>query len=333
MQVHKAGSSTIYNLLARYAINHDLNVALPELDLNLQCSHTFGPIKEDHVIPLAPGQPYHTLFSHMTYNRSVLDRFLPEDAFYVSIMRDPFQRFLSGSYYYRTLKPPALNNTENAALKAYFRYISRRKGLEGDCRLHNSILCDTGLPAAQQKNEAAVRQHLSKLDQELDLMLVMEHFAESVILLKRRACLQLKDVLYFKANTARDMRVHEVLAEDVATFRAWQSGDYMAYEHFYPKFWAEIGKEGDDFHREVSHLKDVNERVANYCSAINKGETLAVARSEWNEEFTVNSTDCRLMKIREVRMHKLLVERTWDRRSKGGYRETREIIPQWTPTC
>ena len=332
--MHKAGSTTVYNILGRYSLNHDLNVALPELDLDSHCRHTFGPIKEEHVIPLAPGQSYHMLFSHMTYNRSVIERFMPKDSFYVAIMREPFRRFLSGAYFYGGLRAPPENNTGNELFKAYLGDMRRRAKWAGDCRYHNSILCDTGMPLALQEDERAVEDHIAKMDRELDLMLVVEHFDESVVLLKRRACLQIKDIIYHKMNSRKSTaRKHLILEEDVAEFRAWQKSDYLAYEHFYPKFWEEIRKEGEDFHQEVSYFKDLNKRVGNYCSKAKEWDTLVVPKSQWNDVFTFDTRDCELFKIGEVAMHRMLVRRTWDRRKRGGYRETRETIPEWMPTC
>ena len=352
VQVHKAGSSTIYNMLARYALSHDLNVALPELPFTGFCYHTFGPIKEEHVIPLAPGQTYHMLFSHMTYNRSVIERFMPRDSFYVAIMREPFQKFLSSSYYNGRLKPPAVNNTGNVAVKFFLRSMkesakkqaacSKENSLfcsrllskmEGECRFQNSIVCDTGLQWSLQNDETAVKQHLKKLDQELDLMLVMEHFAESLVLFKRRAGLQLKDVLYFKANSRKNPNQHQILEEDVLEIKELEKGDYLAYEHFYPKFWEEVRKEGEDFRHEVSYFKDINERVEDYCSGGSEGDTLVVPTSEWNEEFTVRTRDCQLMKTDEMEMHHMLVQRTLERRTAAGYLETRKTVPRWNPTC
>ena len=333
MQVHKAGSTTIYNMLARYAFNHNLNVALPETNSGRMCRHTFASIRKEQVLPLAPGQSYHMLFSHMKYNRSAIERFMPKDAFYVAIMRDPLQRYLSGVYYFRRLKPPTQNNSSNQSFKAFLNNTKIQTRFEGDCRFHNSILCDTGLPLPLQRNVTAVKQHLKKLDRELDLMLVMEYFAESLVLFKRRACLQLKDVLYFKTNSRKNVRQHQILEDDVAAFRALQKGDYLAYEHFYSKFWEEVRKEGAGFHQEVSHFNNVSSRVWKYCADTSVFDTLVVPTSDWNEEFIVNDRDCLLMKTAEVKLHGLLVKRAVERRDALGYRDTRKEIPKWKPTC
>nr|KAG5710189.1 hypothetical protein BaRGS_006708 [Batillaria attramentaria] len=139
LRVHKAGSTTVANILARYALHYDLNIALPQdSPLYEEGFNFFGPFRADRVVPLGQGQTYHVLFNHMRYNRTELDKVMPKDAFYCAIMR---------------------------------------------------------LPLSQQKSIEAVEQHIAKLDRELDLVMVTEHFNESVVLLKRRARLQLKDII------------------------------------------------------------------------------------------------------------------------------------------
>ena len=333
VQVHKAGSSTVYNMLARYALGHDLNVALPRAEFHVECYHTFGHITEDQVLPLAAGQPYHMLFSHMIYNSSVVQHLMPTDTFYVAIVRDPFRRFLSSIYSFSILRSPAVNNTDNKAFKAFLGNRQAVAKLERDCRLHNSFLCDTGLPWSLHNNETAVRHHLKKLDQELDLVLLMEYFAESLVLFKRRACLQLKDVLYFKANSRKNPNQHQILEEDVREIKKLEKGDYLAYEHFYSKFWEEVRKEGEDFHHEVSYLKDVIDRVGKYCSNASGWDTLVVAKSEWNEEFTLNDRDCKLLAMDERAMHQMLVKRAKARRARAGYQERGKTPVRWKPAC
>ena len=69
---------------------------------------------------------------------------------------------------------------------------------------------DTGLPLASQKNETEVRKHIENLDRELDLVMIMEHFEESLLLFKRLACLRLKDIIFLPTNSRRIYRIHNL---------------------------------------------------------------------------------------------------------------------------
>nr|KAG5690208.1 hypothetical protein BaRGS_019004 [Batillaria attramentaria] len=92
--------------------------------------------------------------------------------------------------------------------------------------VYNSLVFDSGLPLAQHMNETAVTQHIAKLDRELDLMLVMEHFDESLVLLKRRACLQLKDIVHYKLNSRKSEPKHMITEADHQALRLWQMADH-----------------------------------------------------------------------------------------------------------
>ena len=106
VQVHKSGSTTVANLLARYALSRDLNVALPDRPADRVRFNYFERFREDRVAPLAEGQRYHVLFNHMIYNRSALERVMPRDTFYCGIVRQPLARFLSSANYYHNMLPP-----------------------------------------------------------------------------------------------------------------------------------------------------------------------------------------------------------------------------------
>nr|KAG5710195.1 hypothetical protein BaRGS_006714 [Batillaria attramentaria] len=191
----------------------------------------------------------------MRYNRTELDKVMPKDAFYCAIMREPVSRFVSAMYYFGVLKPPSTKNVSQVS-PGFSKFLSEtgRKGLEVRPLpelLYNSIAFDTGLALTQQKSIEAVEQHIAKLDRELDLMMVMEYFHESLVLLKRRARLQLKDIIHVKLNSKRPRSTHLISDSDLKTLKDWQMADHKIYDHFLAKFWKEVRKEGPDFQDEV----------------------------------------------------------------------------------
>lgn len=332
--MHKAGSTTVSNLLARYALNHDLHIALPDLKPMGSGFHCFGAFHPDHVMSLADNQRYGVLFNHMIYNRTALDAVMPADSFYLAIMREPVERFVSSAYYYQMLKPPLRNNTNNGAFKAFISEQNRGK-LETDMKIYNSLSHDTGLPVALHTNGDAVRRHIERLERELDLMMVLEHFLESLVLLKRRACLSLKDVIFMKGNARQNHKIHHITPADRAQLRQWQSADHAVYDHFYAKFLDLIHQEeAQGFREELDHFRVITGKVTSYCSGrINIWDTLVVKESRWNQEFTVNTRDCQIMNMAEATLQKLLLTRAKSRRAQAGYKERRRRIPPWTPQC
>ena len=45
-----------------------------------------------------------------------------------------------------------------------------------------------------------IERHINDLAEKIDLVLIMEYFDESLVLLKRELCWDLDDVVYFKLN-------------------------------------------------------------------------------------------------------------------------------------
>ncbi|KAL8603611.1 hypothetical protein ACOMHN_005553 [Nucella lapillus] len=249
-------------------------------------------------------------------------------------------RFTSSINYYHLMLPPIIKqyllfgskalprrpNTKQAA-SAYQptrQQVDLRTLLKGPerarvercCEVFNSLACNTGLPRGLYTNYSAVLQHTLKLDRELDLMMVMEHFDESLVLLKRRACLEMEDILYLRLNSARSNSVRKLIEDDERTMRSWQAADHFIYEFFYKKFRKEVGKEGGTFWLEVGVFRKILNRTQTFCDRLSLGlvdvlKVLKVPASSWNMEFAVTAKDCELMRLKEVVMQRRLISRAW----------------------
>ncbi|XP_076442734.1 uncharacterized protein LOC143281409 [Babylonia areolata] len=194
-----------------------------------------------------------------------------------------------------------------------------KERMEHVVEIYNTAAWDSGLPVQQHMNQTAVKEHIDKLDRELDLVMVMERFHDSVVLLKRRTCLQMKDILHFQLNSGGNrLRLH--LTESDKDFLGnWQMADNMIYEHFYRKFEAEVEREGDSFRQEVRYFRTVLDRVEKYCSnlTLRRNDVLVVNASPWHQHFTVDDQDCALMEMSELRFQRLLIKRAREQLREG----------------
>ena len=68
---------------------------------------------------------------------------------------------------------------------------------------------------------------------------------------------------------------------------------------FYQKFEQKHAEGGDDLKEETMNFKAILMKVQNFCSEEYFGK-MAIDSTQWNERFTINSTDCQLMAIGEV---------------------------------
>lgn len=59
-----------------------------------------------------------------------------------------------------------------------------------------------------------IKKHIDELAEKIDLVLIMEYFDESLVLLKRELCWDLDDVVYFKLNQrSQEYKQQNITAE------------------------------------------------------------------------------------------------------------------------
>jgi len=59
---------------------------------------------------------------------------------------------------------------------------------------------DLGLQHKYYNDPLMIQKHIDELTEKIDLVLIMEYFDESLVLLKRELCWELDDVVYFKLS-------------------------------------------------------------------------------------------------------------------------------------
>eukprot|EP00063_Salmo_salar_P087839 XP_014062674.1 PREDICTED: uncharacterized protein C7orf43 homolog isoform X2 [Salmo salar] len=177
LKTHKTASSTVLNMLYRYGEERDLCFALPlgyqfgyPLPFN---AHRVKGYRGPHVAAFS------IMGNHMRFNKPEVEKVMPVDTFYFSIMRDPVALAESSYAYYKAVAPafkkakglgdfadnprkyydPRLRNNHYARNLLWFDF-----GLD-----HNANFSTT----LARRGEAAVRRAFK-------LILVSEHFDQSM---------------------------------------------------------------------------------------------------------------------------------------------------------
>ena len=63
---------------------------------------------------------------------------------------------------------------------------------------------DLGLEPKFYSDSKEVMRYIQELDQQLDLVLILEYFDESLVLMKRLLCWDLEDLVYIKQKVRRE---------------------------------------------------------------------------------------------------------------------------------
>ncbi|XP_046852232.1 galactosylceramide sulfotransferase-like [Xenia sp. Carnegie-2017] len=96
------------------------------------------------------------------------------------------------------------------------------------------------------------------------LVLIMEYFDESLVLLKRKMCWKVDDIVYFQLNRQVDSRNQSNPATRDKILQ-WSKADLMLYKHFNETLWKKIRNEGDSFWNDVSLLRKKNADFRRIC--------------------------------------------------------------------
>ncbi|GFS00236.1 galactose-3-O-sulfotransferase 3 [Elysia marginata] len=323
VKVHKAASSTVQNILLRFAMARNLSVLLPKRGSIL--GEVSVPIDRRNVVPHPEGKDkFDILCNHVVYNREEIDKYFPQNVVRIAILREPLQQTLSALKFYSTQFPlrALLDGVDKHAHDAINGFLRHPEDFydPSDNKLmsfvNNRMSLDLGFNAQHldesKKDKKIIRQFVKHVEEEFDLVLISDYFDESMILFRRYLRWPMKDLIHLKVNTAQKhpssspfSLVPQMTPEIADAFRAWNRVDYGLYEYFLPVFLKTIQAE-PRFDEELQTFRVVQEKVANFCLKDNYNMTLNVSRNIWTDEFTVSKSDCKLMMTPEIPLVELV---------------------------
>ncbi|KAJ8336649.1 hypothetical protein SKAU_G00378690 [Synaphobranchus kaupii] len=265
LKTHKTASTTVQNILFRFAERHNVTVALPVQ----ACDHQFcypRPFSARFVHPHTV--PARIVTSHMRFNGSELRRVLPADALYVTILREPAAMFESLFSYYNQYclsfkRVP--NGSLETFLDAPWRYY--RPEEKDSMFAHNTLTFDLGGEKDHTPtDEAYVRGLVRDVERDFSLVMIAEHFDESLVLLRHLLSWDLEDILYVKLNMRGPGSRRSLAAGLPARIRAWNLLDAQLYDHFNASLWRRLAELGAAcVGREVRLLRQARDRLVRGC--------------------------------------------------------------------
>ncbi|NXF97405.1 G3ST2 sulfotransferase, partial [Eubucco bourcierii] len=266
LKTHKTASSTILNVMFRFAEKYNLTVALPAGQLlHLGYPKTFLThfVEEFEAI----GQNYNIMCNHLRFNPSEVQKVMPANTFYFSILRNPIP-LLESSYVYYKDTVPAFRFSKDvneylASPMKYYRWVDNKKNMYA----RNIMWYDFGYDNNAGDSKRYVQAVLDEIEQNFHLILIAEYFDESMILLKRALCWDLDDVVYFKLNSRSQDTVQTLTPESEEQIKAWCSLDWQLYLHFNHTFWRTVEKTIGlkDLEKEVNQLRMRQKELMQTC--------------------------------------------------------------------
>lgn len=265
LKTHKTASSTMQNLLFRFAERNNLTVALPVQSCGHQFCypHTFtAHFVHPHTLPP------NIITNHMRFNKAELQRLMPKNTIYVTIMREPSTMFESSfTYYYHYCQSfkRVRDGTLETFLEEPWRYYQPKE--KDSMHARNTLAFDLGLDKDRSgEDEEYVQASLAELEKVFSLVMIAEYFDESLVLLRHLLSWDLDDILYFKLNMRSASSKQSVTPGLASKIRTWNSLDARLYDHFNASLWRKISTMGlACVAREVQLLRRTQEKLMKSC--------------------------------------------------------------------
>ncbi|XP_019636347.1 PREDICTED: galactosylceramide sulfotransferase-like [Branchiostoma belcheri] len=315
-KLHKVAGDTIKGMLHRFGYERNLTFLLPKPFLS-SCTYPWNLYPGTNYPP-SKTKSFDILTYHTVYDSKKFGEIMPKDTVYLAILREPFSHFKSVWHFYGLSSEfgimskgtegitTFLQDPERYDTKFYVENKSCRGKIQPVSLTRNPLSVDLGLPLElatiyrqndSEKNKVA-DMFIQKIESEFPLVMIMEHFDESLVLFKRLMCWSHKDIIYKRRNSGKYLYKRDDVPEYLReVHKQWSHVDYALYEHFYKVFRDKLQEGGQDLAEEIEHFKKIQLRVSYFCDqlshgACDVGHRLVIEASKWDKEFHVDKDFC-----------------------------------------
>ena len=272
LKTHKTGSSTIGTMLLKYGIIRNRTIVL---DPDLADMQWPAPLELNEVSSLVQKDTAKIFSSHIRFNKGPVNSVFPKpNAKYITILRNPIDRFKSAWLFYGYTRTTGVSSDERPlntflrspnALEEIRRRLSKSKIYRIYNHISNSNLFDMGLEQDNFQNMALVTSYIDKMDQEFDLVMIADYFDESLILLKRLLCWEFEDIVYLKLRVKKKkLEFEEEIKKNILT---WNHADVTLFNHFNKTFWRKVQQEGHSFYEDLKAFRKINQDYQAMCES------------------------------------------------------------------
>ncbi|XP_060069956.1 galactose-3-O-sulfotransferase 2-like [Ylistrum balloti] len=300
LKIHKAASTTVASLFQRYGKENNLVFAIPR-------GHGGGgtALTSRFFFPPPKRGTYDITCGHVPYNREEFSRVLPNDTLYIGIVREPFSQFRSFVRFFRPKNILSLSGdnpvlrylSQNESHMEFQRYTVTR--VRSKIHDFNMMANEFGFPESlfQSRDPKQTQIYLRKLDEEMDLVLVVEYLDESLVLMRRLLNWDLKYILYISlhVNKIEDPRL-QFGSKEESLYRARSYLDHALYDFFAHKLKEILRRQRVDFYEELAYFKKTRMKFNHFCLYFDSGTlvntTISFERSEWNQPFVITRKHC-----------------------------------------
>ena len=315
LKVHKAGSTTTANILFRYGMVH--NLSMLTMFKENYCSFPYRTFDDQLPQPkpkrLVNGK-YDIYCEHSIYDEEYLMTQLHADTENIAIIREPMSHLRSVFNFYELAWYLRLNNSQDPVSEFLkdpeFYYRKFQFTVQQVGYTKNIVALEFGF----REGVDDIDDYIKYLDSRF-LVLILERLTESMIVMRRKLCWSIKDVLF---DHARQMQYEKKTpsVSEITHHKAYSPYDYAIYNHFRLVMDRAIELQTDDFKGEVKYFENVLSKTRDFCDSVcdrigkivkkefNRRlikevlmDELEIEASAWESGFSVDGADCIMMRI------------------------------------
>ncbi|EFX80928.1 hypothetical protein DAPPUDRAFT_303767 [Daphnia pulex] len=236
MKNHKCGSSTIENIIFRFANKNHLNVVLPDSGNYLSTIDLFN--HKSLANTKWKDLPFDIFSLHNRWNRNEVMKVLDDEVPTFTIVRDPVEVFVSMFHYQdkfrefygvKDIHDMVVKIQENPSApelnQRWMKYVGR-----------NQMSWDMGLSPDIFDNEVAMLSEIERLDREFDLVMVSNRMDESLVLLMHLLPWSFKDVIHLDLNRRKPDKSSALSDEELDVLSNWLAADTQLFKYFNRRF-------------------------------------------------------------------------------------------------
>ncbi|XP_078384839.1 galactosylceramide sulfotransferase-like [Oculina patagonica] len=270
LRTHKTASSTTSTILLSYGINKNHTIIL---DPDLADRQWPALLELNKVSSLVQSDAAKIFCTHIRFNKEPINSVFPKTkAKYITIIRNPVDRFKSAWMFHRIVEQAGISNnsfTINTFLKSPNALKEMGKTLNKTKQILNCFsnpnLFDMGFEREHFQNMTLVRSYIDKMDREFDLVMITDYFNESLILLKRLLCWEFEDIVYIKLRVnKRTLEFEEDVKKNTLT---WNHADAILFDHFNKTFWGKVRQAGSTFYEDLETFRRINQEYQTLCES------------------------------------------------------------------
>ena len=301
LKVGKTASSTITNILYRFGLKHNLTM-IPTFKRRTKnitdelLLRPGGTLREHY-------GKHHYHASHYVYNHNDVKKVVANDTVFFASTRNPVSRlrsqFSENNLFTRlgineSIGDPLVTFTENFIYKP-------GHGMQ-------SVTQYLSLEGIKDKE-----QHLSTARSRFDPILITEYMDESLILLRRKLCWDMRDIIYIRQRVRNYAHKSAVTPWPVVQYyMSVLKSDYELYDYFLKVLFREMEMDAHIFWQEVFTFKTILSQVDSFCSniytlmfrsnrsiydVISARSAITLHPEPFGTAFNITGYDCALMKL------------------------------------